>query len=171
MSDVTPLGSDAVRRAILDLLSAAAIPVREIEHPPLSGDRAAVTAAALRGTPLEMGGKALVLKADRGFVLAAFSAARRMASGRFRKAVGARRLRFATREELAALTHGLVPGCVPPIGPPIFDLPLIADPSLFEGDELAFTPGRLDRSLVVPTDAWRALTQPRILSFVEPASG
>jgi Ala-tRNA(Pro) deacylase len=171
MSDITPLGSDAVRRAILDLLAAASVPFREIEHPPLSGDRAAASAATLRGTPLEMGGKALVLKADRGFVVAAFSAARRMDSGRFRKAVGARRLRFATRDELATLTHGLVPGCVPPIGPPVFDLPLIADPSLFEGDELVFTPGRLDRSLVVPTDAWRALTQPQILEFAEPSSG
>lgn len=171
MNPADPLGSDAVRQAIFELLEAEGVPFREIRHRPLRSDGAAVSAAELRGTPIEMGGKALVLKADTGFVVAAFSAARRMASGRFRKAVGARRLRFATRDELSALTGGLVPGCVPPIGPPIFDLPLIADPSLFDCDELAFTPGRLDCSVVVSSASWKALCRPRIVSFVEPAPG
>lgn len=165
------LGSDAVCDAILALLDGAGVEHRLVEHPPLDGPDAARQAARLRGTPLEMGGKALVLKADQAFVVAAFSAACRLQSRRLRKALGARRLRFATREELAALTGGLVPGCVPPVGRPVLDLDLLADPSLFDGPELAFTPGRLDRSVVVGSAAWRALTQPRIVQIVEPAGG
>ena len=111
-----------------------------------------------------MGGKTLLLKADGSFVLAAFSAARRLHSNTLRKALGVRRMRFATRDELHTAT-GLVPGCVPPFGPPVLDFPLYADESLLEQPTLAFTPGLLTCSVVTPSAVWQALAQPRVLSF------
>ncbi len=113
---------------------------------------------------MEIGGKTLLLKADGSFLLAAFSAARRLHSNTLRKALGVRRMRFATREELHEAT-GLVPGCVPPFGPPVLDFPLYADPSLLEQPTVAFTPGLLACSLITPSAVWRDLAQPKVLPF------
>ena len=112
-----------VRDALLDLLRGAGIAYRHVEHGPT---RTSEESAAARGEPLAIGGKTLLLKVDDRFELFVLSAARRMDSGRARKAVGARRSRFATEEELLELT-GLVPGTVPPFGEPLLPFPLHAD--------------------------------------------
>ena len=66
------------------------------------------------------------------------SAARRTDNRPMRHHLGVQKLRFARREEL--LTHtGLEPGCVPPFGHPLFNLPVYVDASLAAGEEIAFT--------------------------------
>ena len=69
------------------------------------------------------------------------------------------RLRFATPEELAALT-GLTPGCVPPFGRPIFELDLYVDAALAAQDEIAFTAGDHGCSIIMPTAAWLDAARP-----------
>ena len=56
------------------------------------------------------------------------SAALRVDAARIRRHLGARKLRFATPEELHELT-GLVPGAVPPFGDPITPFELYVDSS------------------------------------------
>src|SRR6188474_170909 len=55
-------------------------------------------AAAVRGTALASGAKALICKADEQFVLIVLPADRRLASKQVRKEAGLKGLRFATRE-------------------------------------------------------------------------
>src|SRR5438094_6295271 len=72
-------------------------------------------AAAVRGTPLASGAKALVLKAGEQFVMAVLPADRKLDSGKTRAALGVKSLRFADRAEVERLT-GLQPGSIPPFG-------------------------------------------------------
>src|SRR5438128_2244926 len=78
-------------------------------------------AAAVRGTSLASGAKALVVKAGDRFVLFVLPADRKLDSRKARAVVGVRSLRFATREEVQHRT-GLQPGSIPPFGS-LFGLP------------------------------------------------
>src|SRR5712692_290009 len=87
-------------------------------------------AAAVRGTTLASGAKALVVKAGDAFVLLVLPANRKLDSRKARDGLGVKGLRFATREEVEQRT-GLQPGSIPPLGS-LFDLPTYCDPALAE---------------------------------------
>jgi len=146
---------DARIRRFLEQEGAA---FREVRHAPVTTSE---EAAAARGTPLGIGGKSLVLKVDDRFELFVVSAAVKLASREARRAAGARRSRFATAAELLALT-GCRPGCVPPFGPPILDLPLNAHRSVLAHDRIAFTPGVHHASIVMATADWVRVARPRL---------
>ena len=121
--------------------------------------------AAARGEPLEIGGKALLVKADDAFVLAVLRADQKLDSRALQRLLGARKLRFASREELAAQTDGLVPGAVPPFGRPILDFPLYVDEAITRNDRIAFNAGMLTRSIVMPMEDYLAASNPIIATF------
>lgn len=78
-------------------------------------------------------------------------------------------MRFATAEELLALT-GLTPGCVPPFGHPIFDIPLYVDRSIVDNDEIAFSAGLHTASIRMRTaDYLRAAQPAATFSFSQPS--
>lgn len=131
---------------------------RLIEHAPAYD---AEQAARLRDTPLGMGAKSLVMKMDRGIGLAvlALPADRQVDNALLRKHLGIRRYRFATPDELFALT-GLDPGAVPPFGRPVFDAPLYVDEALAAGPQVAFTAASHTLSVVLATRDWLALAAP-----------
>lgn len=150
-----------VRDALLDLLRGADVAFRQVEHGPT---RTSEESSAARGEPLAIGGKTLLLKVDGRFELFVLSAARRMVSSRARKAVGARRSRFATEDELLAMT-GLVPGTVPPFGEPILPFPLHADRSVLENENIAFNAASPTESIVMATADWLRLARPRLHDY------
>ncbi|MEZ4449209.1 MAG: YbaK/EbsC family protein [Nannocystaceae bacterium] len=154
----------AVHVRLLEWLAAEGVSARAIEHPPT---RTSEDSAAARGEPLAVGGKALLLRCggDDDLQLFVFSAARRLDSGAVRKALGIRHLRFATADALRERT-GLVPGSVPPFGPPVLPFALNLDPSVLAQDRVAFNAGMLTRSLVLSIDDYRRLARPtRLFSF------
>src|SRR5262245_41875472 len=69
-------------------------------------------AAAVRGTPLGSGAKALVVKAGEQFVLLIVPADRKLDNRKAKTALGVRDLRFASKEEVLEKT-GLLPGSIP----------------------------------------------------------
>lgn len=132
-------------------------PVEVVKHAPIAG---AEDAAAIRGTPLGIGGKAIVMKLGRiGFAVVAIGGDRRLDGALLRRGLRVQRYRFATADELRDLT-GLAPGAVPPFGRPVFDLPLLVDADLAAGERIAFTVGRPDRSFVTSTADWLAAACP-----------
>lgn len=132
-------------------------PYVRIDHPRATS---ADEIARLRGTPLEIGGKSIVMKVDRiGFCVLAIRANDAIDNRAFRKHLGARRYRFATLAELDELT-GLDPGRIPPFGRPIFDLPLYVEQSLTGNERIAFTPGTHDWSITMATSDWLAAANP-----------
>lgn len=147
-----------IAERILELLDGC--PHQVVEHPPIRG---AEDAAALRGTPLEIGGKSLLLKVGDRWVVLVLSGARRLHNPSLRRALKAQRYRFATREELQAIT-GLEPGCVPPFGRPLFDADLVVDEVTAEQDRIAFSLADPTRSVIMSTKDWLAIAQPDLIA-------
>ncbi len=143
-----------VERRLFEVL--ASVPHRILHHPPA---RTAATIAEARGTPLEMGVKALLLKADGHYLIAALPADGQLHGNLLRRGLRRRRLRFATRDELRSEV-GLEPGCVPPFGEPVLPFPLVADPALQHRNELIFTAARHDRSVRLAVHDWITTARP-----------
>ncbi|MDX1584492.1 MAG: YbaK/EbsC family protein [Thermoanaerobaculia bacterium] len=150
--DETHRGMPGRLRAWLD---AEGVRYRYVEHGPT---RTSEESAAARGEPLEIGAKALLLKVDDSYVLVVLSAALKLRSNRFRRYLGASRLRFATTEELDDLI-GVPSGAVPPFGRPIVDLPLYIDRSVMRTDKSAFNAGTLTASIIMSTDDYLRLAR------------
>jgi Ala-tRNA(Pro) deacylase len=142
-------------------LNAEAALFREAHHEPT---RTSEESALARGEELRVGGKALLIKVDEVFRLFVLSADRKLDSAALRKYFSAKKTRFAGPEELLQST-GLVPGSVPPFGPPILPFPLYADPSVFENERIAFNAGSLTDSIVMDVSDYRRLAKPEVFSF------
>src|SRR5271165_3341506 len=107
-------------------LQSLAIDFREVHHAPTFTSE---ESAKARGEDLRIGGKALLMKTGDVFRLFVLSAVLKADSAAIRERFGSKKIRFASADELKELT-GLVPGSVPPFGPPILPFELYADPSI-----------------------------------------
>jgi Ala-tRNA(Pro) deacylase len=125
-------------------------------------------AAAVRGTPLSSGAKALVMKAG-AFVLFVLPADRKLDSRKARQTLAVKSLRFATREEVAQIT-GLEPGSIPPFGS-LFGLPTICDPALAENASINFNAGDHAISVQMAYADYLRLEQPKLVEITSPATG
>ena len=130
---------------------------RLIEHAPVFTSE---EASRVRGTPIEAGAKALVLQAEDQVVHVVLPGHRRVDNARLRAVLGTRTLRFATPEELLALT-GCVPGAVPPFGN-LFGLPVLVDEELAQREEIAFNAGGNAVSIVMRCDDFLQLSEARV---------
>jgi Ala-tRNA(Pro) deacylase len=122
-------------------------------------------AAAVRGTPLASGAKALVCKADDRFVLIVLPADRKLAGKAVRKGEGIKSLRFASREEVEQLT-GLSPGSIPPFGS-LFGLPTWCDDRLAEHETINFNAGDHAISISLLYSDYVAVEQPKLGRYAE----
>ena len=138
-----------------------AVPFRELRHEPT---RTSEDSARVRGEPIEIGGKALLLKVDDDFRLFVLSAALKVDSQAIRERLSARRSRFATPEELLELT-GLVPGSVPPFGRPVLPFDLYVDESIAKNDRIAFNAGSLTDSMFLSTADYLRVARPEVFLF------
>src|SRR4029453_13651244 len=120
---VTPM--ETIFDRLSDKLTEAGVAYDVLRHAPVFTSE---EAAAIRGTSLASGAKALICKADDRFLMVVLPADRKLASKLVRKAAGAKSLRFASREEVEQLT-GLAPGSIPPFGS-LFSLPTWCDERL-----------------------------------------
>jgi prolyl-tRNA editing enzyme YbaK/EbsC (Cys-tRNA(Pro) deacylase) len=154
--------SQEVLNRIRARLTGAGVSYREIEHAP---SRTSEESARARGEPLSVGAKALLLRVEDTFRLFVLPAHCKLDSAAVKRHFGAKSLRFATSEELMALT-GLVPGSVPPFGQPILGFELFADEAVgAEHGRVAFNAGLLTHSIVMATADWEAVAQPKKLAF------
>jgi prolyl-tRNA editing enzyme YbaK/EbsC (Cys-tRNA(Pro) deacylase) len=156
--------AETVLASIRSALEGTGADWRELEH---EATRTSEDSARVRGEPLRVGAKALLVKADERFVLLVLSAARKLDSRKLRAALGVRKTRFASADELLELT-GLVPGSVPPFGDPVLPFPLYVDRSVLESERVAFNAGSLTRSVIVAREAWQAAARPTaVLDFTQ----
>jgi Ala-tRNA(Pro) deacylase len=123
-------------------LRQAGVPYTVTRHAPVFTSE---EAAAIRGTTLASGAKALVIKAGEGFALLVLPADRKLDSKIARTSLGVKSIRFATPEEVVHHT-GLKPGSIPPFGS-LFGLPTHCDPALAANEAINFNAG--DHSISV----------------------
>ncbi len=169
-----PLGSDEVLQRIRECLRQVNLQadldanlncdqaIREVEHEPTETSE---QSAQARGEPLYVGAKALLLKTDDVFRLFVLPADEKLDSAAVKYELGLKKLRFATREELWEFT-GLLPGSVPPFGPPVLPFELFADSTIgTKEDKVAFNAGSLTRSIIMPACTWKQAAKPRVFRF------
>ncbi len=156
-----PHGSE-ILPAIRRLLTEAGISFREVHHEPT---RTSEESAKARGEELRIGGKALLMKGDDLLRLFVLPADRKLDSGAIRREFGWKKMRFATPDELLELT-GLVPGCVPPFGPPILPFELCLDQAATQNPRIAFNAGSLTDSIILAMSDYLAIAKPsRVFAF------
>ena len=149
---------------IVALLTAEGIEFRRLDHAPT---RTSEESAAVRGEPLAVGAKAILLKADDTFSLFILPADKQLDSGAIKRRLGAKKTRFATPEELLELTT-LVPGSVPPFGRPILEFDLYADVDVGSHENrVAFNAGSLTTSVIMPATDWERLAKPVRFAFAK----
>ena len=125
-------------------LREAGVPFHVLTHAPVFTSE---EASRVRGTAIEAGAKALVVRAEDRHVHLVLPGHRRVDNARLRAILGTRKVRFVTPEELLALT-GCVPGAVPPFGN-LFGLPVLLDEALTRQAEVAFNAGSNAVSVVM----------------------
>lgn len=129
---------------VLAWLRDAGVAFQVIEHAPVFTSE---QAAAVRGTRLAEGAKALVVLAEDRPAHLVLPADRKVDNARLRALLGTRKLRFATRAELLTLT-GCTPGGVPPFGH-LFDLPVYLEAALTDLERVAFNAGSNTVSIIM----------------------
>jgi Ala-tRNA(Pro) deacylase len=155
---LTPDDSPLVAR-VLALLADNQVDHRVLRHEPVLTSE---QAAAVRGTPLEDGAKALVCHADDRLVLIVVPANLRLDTRAFKSAYGVKNLRMAGAEEVEAL--GAVPGGVPPFGSAM-GLPTYADEGLARRETLSFNAGSRTTSVIVAAADYLRIEQPAVGRF------
>jgi len=127
---------ESVFDRVEELLKSQELPFSVSRHKPVYTSE---EAAAVRGVPLSTGAKALICKGEDQFVMFVIPADRKLDSKQVRRLYGWRKLRFANRDEVLALT-GLAPGSIPPFGS-LFGLPTFCDQKLGENTTINFNAG------------------------------
>ncbi|MHC5114063.1 MAG: YbaK/EbsC family protein [Planctomycetota bacterium] len=145
----------SVLEKIRALLDERGVAYRHVHHPPTPTSE---DSARERGEPIEIGGKALLIKSGDAYHLFVLSAALRLDSAAVRRVLGTKRSRFATPEELHEVT-GLVPGSVPPFGEPVLPVPLYVDRSIASNERIAFNAGSLTDSIIMSVADYRRLAR------------
>ena len=160
-----PMDSDlSVHDRLVLYLKAAGVSFRQLHHEPTP---TSADAARVRGEPIGSGAKALLLKTDDRYQLFVLPGDRRLDSASVKKQLGVGRLRFASREELFALT-GLVSGAVPPFGQPILPFELTADVTIGQlHPTVAFNAGSLTDSIIMSAADWDRVAKPARLPIIE----
>lgn len=153
-------GKTEVTKKIIDLLRSKEIEFEILEHPPVTTSS---EAAGARGSRLSQGAKAIIVRANEQFYHLIISAAVPLDNNKLRKVLGARRVRFATSEELFELT-GCLPGAVPPFGN-LFGLPVLMDDALLSEEIVYFNCGSHTISLRMSRSDLQLLTEAQIANF------
>ncbi|HNT30479.1 MAG TPA: YbaK/EbsC family protein, partial [bacterium] len=122
-------------------------------------------AAAVRGTDLASGAKALVIKADETFCMVVISAASKMDSKKLKTSLGVKKTRFATAEEVEKLT-GCLPGAVPPFGN-LLGLRVWVDRSIEKQKTINFNAGERTKSLQMQSADWFKVVPHTIIDISE----
>jgi Ala-tRNA(Pro) deacylase len=143
-------------------LQQKAIPFDVLRHAPVFTSE---EAAAVRGTPLASGAKALICRADEHFVMFVLPADRKLASKTVRQAAKIKSLRFASREEVEQLT-ALQPGSIPPFGS-LFGLPTWCDQRLGEQPQINFNAGDHSISISMTYGNYLSAEQPQLGQYAE----
>ncbi len=143
-------------------LRQAGVPFTVSRHAPVYTSE---EAAAVRGTPLASGAKALVCKGDNAVVMFVVPADRKLDSKAIRQSRGWRKLRFVTREEVLEIT-GLEPGSIPPFGS-LFGLRTFCDERLGENEKINFNAGDHSISVSMRYDDYVRVESPEFGKFAE----
>lgn len=147
---------------LIEWLDGQGVPYRLIDHAP---EGRTEVVSPMRGNALAQAAKCIVLMVKIGkkvtrYVLAVVPGDARVDLAAVRALLGGTYVAFAS-PEIAERLAGSETGTVLPFSfSP--ELEVIVDPTLMAHDEIYFNAARLDRSMVLKTDDYLAVAQPRL---------
>lgn len=144
-----------VLESIRTFLDAQNISYKTWTHEPVHTSE---EAAKIRGTPLESGAKALVLRSEGKFLMVIIAGDKKMDLKKVKQAINAKRLSLATPEEALKVTHCEI-GSIPPFGN-LFSIPVYLDQSLLRSPIINFNAGRHDTSIAMSIDDYQKAVKP-----------
>ncbi len=144
--------STPVYSAIIEKLDSLGLEYHLEHHEPTYTSE---DSSRIRGTTMDMGAKALLVKVGKEFRLFVMSASLQLDTKKVRAYFSEKKIRFATKDEMMEMT-GLVPGSMPPFGEPILPFTLFIDPSITKQDQVSFNVGSLTDSITMKCQDWLA---------------
>ncbi len=132
----------SVYEKIIKLLEKREIEFQKYEHESVFTSE---ESAKVRGTTVHQGAKALVLQADKEFILLVLPADLKADLNRFKEILKFKKLAMASKESVEAKT-GLEVGSIPPFGS-LLGMKTYLDVRLSDNDEIAFNVGRHNKSV------------------------
>ncbi len=147
---------------IISMLNRNNTEYQTIEHEPVY---TSAQAESISGLDLSQGVKSLLLKADKTFVLVVLPGDKRIDFNKVKAVTSAKKVRFATKEEVKDIMHCELGACYP-IGS-FLNLRTVADPSVMENDIVAFNPGVNDKSIILKSQDYVKIASPEIIQIRE----
>lgn len=154
---------------IVDLLKKNGCWYETFEHEPV---KTSEEAAKIRpGYTLHQGAKAMIVRvkkseSEKKFVMLVLPADLRFDNDKVKKYFTSKDIRFATEEEISHITDGVQIGGVPPFGN-LFDLEVLADPTLFGNEKIVFNAGDRCFSIAMKSEDYKSLVAPIITDIVK----
>jgi Ala-tRNA(Pro) deacylase len=132
------------------------------DHPPVHTSE---EAAKVRGTPLESGAKAMVLRSEGKYLMVVIAGDKKMDFKKVKGAIDSPRLTLATPEEVKQVTHCVI-GSVPPFGN-IFKIPVYLDRSLLRSPIINFNAGKHGTSIAMSITDYQKVVQPVLVDVAQ----
>lgn len=119
---------------------------------------------------IRQGTKSLIVKGKRPneekrFIMVVVPGDKQFDKHKLRAETGYTDVRFATPDEVAELTKGILPGGVPPFGN-LFDLPVFIDANVFENEKIIFNAGDRRVSMAMYSKDYLAIVKPEVRNIV-----
>lgn len=106
--------------------------------------------------------KVVMIKSERGYIMAALPADRRVDIAQLRDSLGMKMATLATEDEFKKLFPDCEPGAMPPFGN-LYGVPVYVDRSLTEDAEILFQAGNHYEAVMIRYADFDRLVQPRIM--------
>jgi len=152
----------SVFEQICSYLDDEKVQYKKFEHKPVFTSE---QAAAVRGTSIESGAKALVCLADKKPIMIVISAANKLDIKAFKQAFGYKDVTMADKETLLKVT-GLQPGAVPPFGS-LFNILTYIDEGLTKLETINFNAGSNTQSIQMQSKDYLEVEKPEKGIFVK----
>lgn len=149
---------DSVYRSIINLLTEAEVPFQHYVHEAVTTSE---ESAKVRGTNIHQGAKALVLQADKEYLLYVLPADMKADLDLLKDRLQVKKIAMAAKDSIRSKT-GLEAGAIPPFGS-VMGLKTYLDKRLNDNHEIAFNAGRLDRSIKLRYTDFLATEKPDII--------
>ena len=139
---------------------------QKIKHKALKHETAytAQEMAAAQHVPGKQFAKTVLVKTDKGCVLAVLPAIHLIDFAKFKKVAKAKKASLASEKEIEKLTPGFAAGATPPFGV-LFNLPTVVDKALTEDVEIVFSGGSHTDSIKVKYADFAKVAKPVIRAF------
>jgi len=156
MNDIHPI-ADEIERVLI----ARSCWYERFLHEPV---RTSAEASEVRPEySLAQGTKALIVRAKKDgkkrFLMLVVPGNKRFDKEKLKIATGYSDVRFASEEEVGEITHGILPGGVPPWGQ-LFNLEVIVDTTVFDNERVIFNAGDKRVSIGMRSEDYRLIVNP-----------